>query len=82
MSELTVKLGSAGRLVIPAGVRKSLGIKEGATLVLRVRDGRLEIVTRDQAVKEAQALVRQHVPRGSSLTRELIEERRREAARE
>lgn len=82
MNEITTRLDSAGRLVIPASFRKALGIKAGATLALRLRQGRIEVMTRAQAIKAAQTLVRRFVPVGRDLSNELVADRRREARRE
>jgi len=49
---------------------------------LEVVNGELRRWSREEAVRQAQELVRQHVPEGVSLVDELIAERRTEAARE
>lgn len=77
-----VKLGSNGRFVIPAEYRKALGAQEGDELILRLEDGELRLSTRQAAYRRAQALVRRYVPEGVSLSDELIEARREEAAQE
>ncbi|NJL42290.1 MAG: AbrB/MazE/SpoVT family DNA-binding domain-containing protein [Pleurocapsa sp. CRU_1_2] len=76
-----VHLGRQGRLVIPAALRKLLGLEEGDTLVAREEAGRL--------VLEKQAMVKQRlkarfkgIPKDRSLADELIAERREEAKRE
>ncbi len=38
---LRVRLGKRGRIVIPSEVRKLLGLKEGAILVVEVEEGRI-----------------------------------------
>ena len=82
MATDTVKLGSNGRLVIPAAYRKALGVEEGDELVVRFEDGELHLSTRKLALKRAQELVRRYVPEGASLSDELLADRREEAARE
>jgi len=82
MKETTVKLGDAGRLVIPARYRKELGVSEGDRLVIRMTEGRLEIMTPQQAVETARGIIRKYIPKGRKLSEELIAERRKEAARE
>lgn len=82
MSINTVKLGSNGRLVIPAEYRKALGVEEGDELVVRLEDGELHLSTRKVALRRAQERVRRYVPEGVSLADELIRERREEAASE
>ena len=81
MSGLTTKVGEGGRVVIPAGYRKSLGLKPGDEVVLILEDGEVRLLTPRQAVRRVQALVRRYVPRGRRLADELIQERREEAAR-
>lgn len=39
-----VRLDERGRITIPKGVRDALDLDEGANLMLRVADGRLELV--------------------------------------
>jgi hypothetical protein len=64
------------------GVVTTLGLKVGAQLILRMVDGEAHMLTPHQAIKRAQALVKKHVPLRRSLVRELIRERRDEAAHE
>ncbi|MBI4280293.1 MAG: AbrB/MazE/SpoVT family DNA-binding domain-containing protein [Armatimonadetes bacterium] len=75
-------MGQGGRLVIPAPYRKALGLRPGDEVILRLEDGELRILTLHQALKRARRIVRRYVPKGRSLVRELIAERRREAQRE
>ncbi len=77
-----VIIGPGGRIVIPAPYRKTLGIKEGDEVILRLEDGEVRIVSRAQALRHAQELVAKYVPPGVSLVDELIAERRREVASE
>ncbi len=82
MPETRSKIGAGGRVVIPADYRKALGVEEGDEVVLLLDGDQVRILTPRQAVGRAQALVRRHVPAGIRLSRELIEERKREARRE
>lgn len=77
-----LRIGDGGRIVIPADMRAALGVKPGDTLVARVVDGELSLMSQMAAVRRAQKLVRRFVPEGVSLVDELIAERRAEAARE
>lgn len=78
----TVELGARGRLVVPAGVRKRLGLAEGDTLVLTVEeDDGLRMRRLEDQVKRMQGAYGRRA-KGRSLAAELIDERRREAARE
>lgn len=76
------KLNDEGRLVIPAELRKALGLLPGQEVLLRKTDTGLELTTFEMAVKQFQDRVAKLVPPGVSLVKELIEERRAEAVRE
>jgi AbrB family looped-hinge helix DNA binding protein len=82
MEDIHSTIAEGGRIVIPADYRRALGLKVGDEVILRMADGEVHILTRRQAIKKAQALVRKHVPERKSLVRELIRERRGEAANE
>jgi AbrB family looped-hinge helix DNA binding protein len=82
MTEAHTRVGAGGRVVIPAAYRKALGVRPGDRLLL-VLDGRqVRLLTPEEAIRSAQALVRRHVRRGRRLSEELLAERRREVARE
>ena len=70
-----------GRLVIPAAYRKALGLKPGDEVLLTLEDGEIRVVSTRQAIARAQTLLRRYVPKGRSLSEELIKERREEASR-
>lgn len=70
-----------GRLVIPAAYRKALGLKPGDEVLLVLEEGEIRVVSTRQAIARAQTLLRRYVPEGRSLSGELIQERREEAAR-
>jgi AbrB family looped-hinge helix DNA binding protein len=80
ISEVT-RLTDGNRVVIPAAIRKSLGLKIGDAVTLVLQDnGEVRLLTRTEAVRQAQALVRQHVDKDRSLVDELLAERREETA--
>jgi AbrB family looped-hinge helix DNA binding protein len=79
-TETRQRVNENGRVVIPAALRKALGINIGDEVVLRMEDDELRITTLKRRVERAQRLVRKHVKRGTSLVDELIAERR-EASR-
>lgn len=79
---VSTKIADGGRLVIPAELRRELGIGIGDEVIVRVEDGELRISTRSEAVKRAQEKVRRHVKGSRSLVEELSAERRAEAGRE
>ena len=80
--EARARVNENGRVVIPAALRKALGINIGDQVVLRVEDDELRISTLQRRIERAQRLVRQHVKPGTSLVDELIAERRAAAKRE
>lgn len=80
ITEVT-KLANGNRVVIPAAIRKSLGLRVGDAVTLVLQDnGEVRLLTQAEAIRQAQALVRQSVPKGRSLVEELLAERREEAA--
>jgi AbrB family looped-hinge helix DNA binding protein len=58
-SAVRAKVSSSGRLRIPAGLRRALGLERGGDVVVEL-DGRdIRIRTIDEVVRRAQALTRQ-----------------------
>ena len=78
------RMGAAGRVVIPADVRRAMQVSEGDPLIVVPSDEGLLLMTPAQAARRAQRLVREHIGRDAEggcrpLSEELIQERRREA---
>lgn len=69
-----------GRLVIPAKYRKALGLKPGDEVLLVLEEDEIRVISTRQAIARAQAVVRRYIPKGRSLSEELIKERREEAS--
>jgi AbrB family looped-hinge helix DNA binding protein len=82
MEETRMRVNENGRVVIPASIRKSLGIHPGDEIVLRVEDDELRITTLRNRIRQAQRLVQPYLKPGRSMADELIAERREEAKRE
>ena len=76
------RVTEGGRIVLPARLRKALGLEVGDEVLLSLQDGEVRIQTLDQAIRRAQELYRRHIPEDRSLADELIAERRRESERE
>jgi AbrB family looped-hinge helix DNA binding protein len=77
------KLTNGNRIVVPTKIRKGLGLQIGDALTLVLQNnGEVRLLTQTDAIKQAQQLVRQHVPAERSLVDELIAERREEATGE
>src|SRR5689334_22474551 len=76
------RVTDAGRVVIPAELRKEFGIEEGAEIVFSKDDDGIRITTLQEAIRQAQDYFTALAPAGVSLAQELLRERRDEAARE
>ena len=76
------RMGEKGRVVIPAEIRKALGMDAGGTLDLRVEDGELRISTLRSRIRRVQERARKIIPPGVSLSEELSAERREAAKHE
>jgi AbrB family looped-hinge helix DNA binding protein len=74
-----VSVGPKGRVVIPAGIRRELGIEEGTELVALV-EGQAVVLVQRSAIKARLRSMFADV--GLSLREELLADRRAEAARE
>ena len=82
MNDVATKIAAGGRIVIPAEFRRELGADVGDEVILRLTGGEIHILTRSQAIRKAQTLVRKSIPAGRSLVKELLQERRKDAKRE
>lgn len=76
------RLVSGGRLQVPAEFRQALGLKDGDSVNIELRDGQLHIRPFRDVLREIQMELRAYVPEGVSLVDELIADRRAEAERE
>ena len=77
-----VRVDSAGRIVVPAGFRKALGIGAGEELLMSMDDGFVRLQTIDVALERVRAIARGKRRSDVSVVDEFIAERRREAASE
>jgi AbrB family looped-hinge helix DNA binding protein len=80
--QIKTRLGSDGRIVLPAVVRRALGLRPGDQLIVDVEGREIRLVTVAEAARRAQELVRRYVDPGESLAESLVAERRRESADE
>lgn len=74
-----VEVGPKGRVVIPAAIRRRLGIDRGTRLAVLVDEGAVVLVPRDAVERRLHALFK-GVP--VSMADELHDDRRAEAAAE
>lgn len=78
METYVARMERNGRIVIPAPIRRALGIEPGEDVVVTLVDNQVQLTARKDAVARAQAVVRQRTA-GDSLVTELIKDRRAEA---
>ncbi len=77
---IRLRLNANGRVVIPASVRKALGVEAGDELILEKRGDVFCLTTQQERIARAQQRAKTRLAAGTSLAGELIAERR-EAAR-
>jgi len=79
---IRVRIAAGGRIVIPADIRQSLGVREGdELLIIREGDG-IRMTTVLQTAKEVQAFFEKFKKPGENVVDEFLAERREEALRE
>jgi AbrB family looped-hinge helix DNA binding protein len=78
----TARLGSGGRIVVPAELRQRMGWKQDDALRFRVVDGHVEIESVMEGIRRAQRIFAEHDQGGGSLVDELIADRRAENAKD
>jgi AbrB family looped-hinge helix DNA binding protein len=83
METYTARLERSGRILIPAAVRRKLGLSEGSQVIVKVEDsGTLAVTSRSQSLAHVRAEIRKYIPAGVDLVGDLIRERQAEVARE
>lgn len=80
--EIRLKVSENGRVVIPAQVRRRLGLSAGDEIILEQEETGYRLTTRRQRIEEARRYLRRYVKPGVSLSRELMAERREAAKHE
>ena len=75
-----VQINRQGRIVIPAAIRREIGIEPDQKLNVRVEKGRIVLESTRAAAERLRGCMK--TPRGESLVDSLIEERRKEARAE
>lgn len=71
-----VKLGEAGRFVIPAAMREAMGVKPGDTLVMHVEDGELKVIGWREAIARVQREAQKYKKPGESVVDDFLRDRR------
>jgi len=75
-------MNTQGRVVIPAAIRKAMGLDGTVDLVFRYEDNILTVETIGDAVAAVQEIVAGYVPTTGSHVDDFIADRRTAAARE
>ncbi len=78
---MRVRLEANGRVLLPAEVRRRLGVSPGDTLLLDVDATGIHLWTLAMAIRALQDAVAAQVPAGVSLVDDLLQMRRAESAK-
>lgn len=73
---MRLTLGPGGRVVIPADVRRCMGVKEGDTLIGAFDGTELEVFSLMEQVRRLQEITEKYHPEHVSLVDEFLRERR------
>jgi bifunctional DNA-binding transcriptional regulator/antitoxin component of YhaV-PrlF toxin-antitoxin module len=77
-----LKVGPGGQITLPPALLAELEVAPGETLFALSRDGDVHLMSPQAAIRRAREIVRRFVPEDASLVDDLLEDRRREVARE
>ena len=80
--EIKVNIDNRGRIPLPLNIRKELDISNGDTVVLRVINGELKILSMPHLIKEIQNSFAKYKKDNISMADEFIEMKREEATLE
>ncbi len=72
-------MSAAGRVVLPAELRKDYGIEEGQDVIFSRSEHGIQIMSIEHAIRQAQELVRRYIPEEVSLVDELHNARREDS---
>ena len=75
-----VRIDKAGRLVVPANIRKALGIEDGQELTVRLVDGGIRLQTLDAGLERVWAIAGRRGKTVPDIVDDFIAERRAEAS--
>ena len=79
MAQTEVRLGRQGRVVIPAAIRRALGLEVGARLLARAEAGRVVLESPQGEARRLRGAWRQFVDHPERVLDELEAQRRAEA---
>lgn len=73
------KVSGAGRVVLPAELRKDFGIEDGVEVIFSRTEHGIQVTTLDEAIRQAQELTRRYIPEGVRLVGELRQVRKQDS---
>jgi len=76
------RIDKQGRLVIPADMRRQMGLEDGGPVTLTLEGDQLRVSTVVAGIRQAQAIARKYTKGRTGIVDEFLAERRREAERE
>lgn len=79
MQTIDIKVAGNGRMILPASVRKAMGLHGEAKVILTIEDDQVRLSPIRHGVSRAQALYREHAKQ-SRTTEDFLSDRRAEAA--
>ena len=81
MQSIDVKVASNGRMILPASVRKAMGLHGDAKVILTVEDDQVRLSPIGHGVSRAQALYREHAKQARTID-DFLADRKAEASTE
>lgn len=79
MQTMDIRVAGNGRMVLPASVRKAMGLHGDTKVILTIEDDQVRLSPIGHGVSRAQALYREHA-RQSRTTDDFLNDRKAEAA--
>ncbi len=82
MKQFDIPIQENGRMILPAELRRALGVGKGDRILIQAEGDRIEITTTQRARHRAQERFRALVPDGEPVVDTFLAEKRVEVARE
>lgn len=76
---IDVKVATNGRMILPASVRKAMGLQGESKVILTIEDDQVRLSPIGHGVSRAQALYRQHAKQHRTVD-DFLDDRKAEAA--
>jgi AbrB family looped-hinge helix DNA binding protein len=80
MTAVKARMVDGGRIIVPASLRRAMGVAKGDALVMELHGDELRIRPARAALRRIQERLKAHAPRTGLVSDELIADRRKEAA--